>query len=514
MTTAKELEVKLEIAPASLTRLKKIPFVRALRTRPRRTTEVSVYFDTRKHKLRKNGLLLRVRRIGGQYIQTIKANGSSGPFERDEWEAEITGEQPDLGLADGTALGPLVSDRLRRQLRPLFETRVKRTVYPLTNGPRAIALTIDHGSIDSRDHSAPLCEIELELKRGDLAGVFDVAREISHALPAHLAFNSKAERGYALVEGEESAPLKAASLDLAAGTSTREAFKTIGHACLRQVVGNEPALANGQPEGVHQMRVGVRRLRAVMSLFGDILQDEQSAAIRTELKWLLGQLAPARELEVLMRRVVTPVKTRSARWDGIPPLSRELSKKHQSALARALNAVASVRFRALTLETAAWLEIGQWTNPEDDLVRDRGDVPVETFAAEQLQRRWRKVRKRGKTLAELDPRSRHRLRIQVKKLRYATEFFCNLIADTRAPKRRKKFLPALEHLQDALGDLNDIAVHEDLIAAIGVERRRSSPKRAFAAGLLTGREDARLDAAMAAAVEAHAKLAKAKPFWR
>ena len=514
MNTGKEFEVKLELAPANLRRLKKIPRLRALEGRPRPRTEVSVYFDTGKQKLHKKGLLLRVRRIGDRHVQTIKANGNAGLFERDEWESEIAGETPDLSLAGGTALEPLVNGKLRRQLKPLFETRVRRTVYPLADDRGAIALTIDRGSIETGSRSAPLCEIELELERGDVSDLFDVARELMHALPARLAFKSKSERGYELIDDEQGAPVKAAPVDLAAGTSTRDGFKAIGRACLKQVVGNEPALIRGDPEGVHQMRVGLRRLRAAMSLFADLLRDPQTAAIKTELKWLAGELAPARELEVLMSRVVTPVRRQHARWDGIPSLTQELSEKREAALVQAQNAVRSERFRTLTLETAAWLEIGQWTKPQDDLVRDRGDIAVELFAAEQLTRRWRKIRKKGKALARLDARSRHKLRIRAKKLRYAAEFFAGLFAGKRSSKRREKFLPALERLQDGLGDLNDIAVHEDLMTAMGARRRRGSRKRAFAAGLLTGREDARRDAAMAAAIQAYAELAKVKPFWR
>ena len=513
MATPKEIEIKLELAPASLPRLKKIPLIRALAAPAKRATEVSVYFDTDKHKLRKNGLMLRVRRIGDRYIQTIKAAGNAGLFERDEWESEIASELPDLGLAHGTALGPLISDKFRRQLKPMFETRVTRTVYPLTNGTRAIALTVDQGKIDTGARSAPLCEIELELKHGNEAELFDVAREIMRALPAQLAFKSKSERGYELLDDEQGAPVKAVAVDLIAGTSTRDGFKTIGRARLKQIVGNEPALLKGNSEGVHQMRVGLRRLRAALSLFAGILRDPQTAAIKTELKWLASELASARELDVLMERVVAPVKQRRARWNGVRSLSHELADKREAALERAQNAVKSARYRALTLEIAAWLETGEWTNPQDDLVRDRGDVPIEVSAAEQLGRRWKKIRKKGKAVARLDARSRHKLRIQTKKVRYACEFFASLFAGKRASKRRKKFLPALEHLQDALGDLNDIVVHEQLIAAMGVQRRRSSRKRAFAAGLLTGREDARLDTAMAAATAAYAELAKVKPFW-
>jgi CHAD domain-containing protein len=140
-------------------------------------------------------------------------------------------------------------------------------------------------------------------------------------------------------------------------------------------------------------------------------------------------------------------------------------------------------------------------------------MPIERFGAEQLARRWRKVRKKGKALAELDARARHKLRIQVKKLRYAAEFFGGLFRGKRAAKRRKKFIAALEHLQDGLGDLNDIMVDEKLITATGLKHRGASRKRAFAAGLLTGREDARLDAAMAAATDSYTAVAASKHFW-
>jgi CHAD domain-containing protein len=195
-------------------------------------------------------------------------------------------------------------------------------------------------------------------------------------------------------------------------------------------------------------------------------------------------------------------------------LSRELAERRDAALTRAQDAVKSSRFRALTLDTAAWLQAGLLTNPMDDLVRDRADLPIGVFAVEQLTRPWRKVRKKGKALAQLDERSRHRLRIQAKKLRYAVEFFASPFARKRAVKRRKQFLNALGRLQNGLGDLNDIAVHEKRMAAIGIRRLRSNPSRAFAAGLLTGLEDARIGAAMTVTTEAYADFVKVKSFWR
>jgi CHAD domain-containing protein len=269
----------------------------------------------------------------------------------------------------------------------------------------------------------------------------------------------------------------------------------------------------GDPGGVHQMRVGLRRLRAATSLFRILLHDSQTATIKAQLKWLTGELSPARELEVLVSRVVAPMGKRRMRWRGMPSLSREIADRHDAALKRARDGVDSARFRGLAIDVAAWLAAGRWTTPEDNLVHDQGNLPIEDFAAEQLTRRWRKVRKKGGALVQLDVLSRHKFRIQTKKLRYAAEFFSSLYRSKRAVKRRKQFLLALERLQDGLGDLNDIAVHEERISAIGI-RDRPDPSLVFAAGLLTGREDARIEPAMTAAIEAYADLAKVKPFWR
>jgi CHAD domain-containing protein len=62
----------------------------------------------------------------------------------------------------------------------------------------------------------------------------------------------------------------------------------------------------------------------------------------------------------------------------------------------------------------------------NDLIQDKGLINF----------RWRKVHKKGKALAQLDATSRHKLRIQAKKLRYAAEFFASLFSTKRALKRR------------------------------------------------------------------------------
>jgi triphosphatase len=138
MTTPKELDIKLEFAPKTLRILEKIPLIHNLQAALKRATEVSVYFfDTPKRKLHKKGLLLRVRRIGDRYTQTIKASAASRLFERAKWEAKLGGAQPDLSLDAGTALEPL-TNQLRRQLKPLFPLRLPHN--PGHEPPRACAI--------------------------------------------------------------------------------------------------------------------------------------------------------------------------------------------------------------------------------------------------------------------------------------------------------------------------------------------------------------------------------------
>src|SRR5262245_62086410 len=207
MLLQKELELKFEVEPTTLRRLNRIQVIKGLNKRPKYATEASVYFDNDKHALHKKGLMLRVRRIGKRHVQTIKAAGNSAPIERDEWETEIAGAQPELDLISGTPLKDLITKKIRRGLRPMFETRVRRTHYSLTDKERAIDLTIDRGKLDTGDGSVPICELELELKRGGKVRLFEDARSVVQARTAQLCHKSKAERGLEFIEGPTGSPV-------------------------------------------------------------------------------------------------------------------------------------------------------------------------------------------------------------------------------------------------------------------------------------------------------------------
>jgi inorganic triphosphatase YgiF len=520
MSAPREIELKFDVPAKCLSGLGRSALLKGATTTSRKPTRmVSVYFDTDKFKLHNKGLSLRVRRIGATHVQTIKQEGEAAPvLVRDEWEHEIPSKQPDLEATHETALEPLLSKKLRSGLKPVFKTRVQRTVYPLESHGSEIELTVDRGSVEAGHHSEPLCEMELELKRGDPAELFRIARALAQEIPVQLAVKSKAERGYALITGEKIAATKAAPVVLGPDMTRKAAFQVIARSCLHQLVANRPALQRRDPEAVHQMRVGLRRLRAAISLFSDILAGPQTDAVKAEFKWLTGELAPARELDVFINRVLKPVAKHKANESGLSALARDVRKQRENAFAQALAAVESARFRTLVLDAAAWIEDGEWARGDDELLRDARERPIAPAAAKELRRRWKKVLKRGKKLDALDPVQRHKLRIQTKKLRYASEFFASVFPGKKRGRRRKCFVSRLEELQDALGDLNDIAVHEGLAARLvngdaEATERLQRASEAFAAGRLSGREEARSAAVLADARRAYKAFARANRFW-
>ena len=516
----KEIELKLRVAPEDIVALRNHPHFASALHDPTRETLDSVYFDSEDRFLRDHGLTLRVRHIGDKRVQTIKtAYHGSGCFERSEWEQAIEGDQPDLARVTDTALGPLLTDDVCSALNPIFETRIERTAYHLNGNDSDIVMAVDEGQIVATDSSCPVSEIELELKHGSPAQLFKIARDITDIVPAELDVKSKSERGYDLIEKTPVTAEKACDPGLNAGMSTGRAFTLIGRACLRHLIVNVPATKNRNSEALHQMRVALRRLRAAISSFSDVVSDDRINTIKTELRWLAQEFGPARDLDTLLLEVIKPLRKQHANEPGLLSISRMFARQRLKGFRRAQEAVQSARFRTLVLDTAEWVEAGPWSTSEDPLVRARREMPIEIRAAEQLSQRRKKIRRRGAKIGDLSPEQLHRLRIQVKKARYAAEFFSSVYKGKKAVKRCKKVLSSLMRLQNCLGGINDIMTHKALFAEIIANPRRGltaeqNHRRAFAAGLIIGNQQAQIRHLLDGARKAHSRFDSAKVFWK
>jgi triphosphatase len=516
----KEIELKLRVAPEDIAVLKNHPSLAHALHDPTHEALDSVYFDSDDRFLRDHGLTLQVRRIGDKHVQTIKtANQRSDWFERSEWEQAIESDQPDLTRVMDTALGPILTDDVRNALKPVFETRIERTAYHLNGGDTAIAMAVDEGQIVAADSSCPVSEIELELEHGNPVELFKIARAINDIVPAQLDVKSKSERGYDLIEKTPVAAERACDPELTPGVSAGRAFTLIGRACLRHLIANVPATIDRNSEALHQMRVALRRLRAAISLFSDVVSDDRIVTIKTELRWLAREFGPARDLDTLLIEVLKPLRKQHANEPGLVSISKMFARQRLKGYRRAQEAVQSARFRTLILDTAQWVEAGPWSVSEAPLVRAHREMPIEIHAAKQLSQRRRKIRRRGTKIGDLSPEQLHSLRIQVKKSRYAAEFFSSAYQGKKAATRCKKVLSSLMQLQNCLGGINDIVTRKALFAEIIANPRRGlsaeqNHRRAFAAGLIIGDQQAQIRHLLDGARKAHSRFDSAKVFWK
>ena len=510
-----ETELKLTAPARTLQKLPRVPWLRDMAAaHAKREKLVSVYFDTPDCKLARNHVALRIRRQAGKRIQTIKTeNGGGHALSRGEWEQPVAGSRPDLRSIKGTPLDGLLKNGSK--VEPIFETNIERTTIPLRAGRSEIELALDRGFVRAGRRRESIHEVELELRHGEPRDLALLAERIAATVQIGYGAQTKAERGYALSAGRSGEAARAGDIRLDPAQSVAGAFTKIGLACLHHLARNESAVRKGDAEGVHQMRVGLRRLRAALSVFKDPAEDEKREAIKGELKWLTGQLGPARDFEVLAEAAKLALQgARSGRHDS-ELLESEVKARRDEGLAQAKAAVESERCRRALLNAALWLIAGPWSRREDPFAVSALQARIDAFAPEVLRKRWKKIVKRSRKAEKLDAHGRHKLRIAVKKLRYATEFFESIFTGKRQKKARKTFEDLLKALQDALGKLNDIATH-DRIAGQMVQLGKCTKKHlqmAYAMGLLSGSEHRLAATCIAKARKSGKKLGGAKPFW-
>jgi inorganic triphosphatase YgiF len=486
-----ERELKLRVPNEDLDKVRNAPLL----ARSKKAAEgpqllTSTYFDTPSLAFHRSGASLRVRAVGDQRIQTLKLEGSAHVdlFDRDEFEMPVGSDTRNLDLLhdkirDDSDCGRMIRDEtVASQLKPVFVTRVTRSIFPLrlSTGDE-IEVALDDGSIDAESGLIMVAAVELELKSGLPESLYNVALELLESAPLHIVRHSKADLGYGLIVAEHSEAVNARPAQLDKRDSVEDAFCKIARNCLDQVHANERGVASGHnPSSVHQMRVGLRRLRSALGLFAKVIPV--FPGLDDELRWIATELGAARDWEVLAGSTLQQAGG-SSNPDEILPVRQACEQIAVNNRRDAAAAVDSVRYTRLTLQLGLWLAHKGWREGMSDEQRDALGRPVTQFAADVLCRRHRKLIKRGKRLADLDDHSRHRARIAAKKVRYATEFFASL-----CPKRAvRHYVDVLTALQDDLGWRNDAVVANQLLKALLRTSPETASGSAFARGYLASR---------------------------
>jgi inorganic triphosphatase YgiF len=512
----REVELKLAVPSGDLAALKRHPLVRALAAgRPHVQRLATVYYDTEDLDLEGARLALRVRRAGRRHVQTLKGEGSTvgGLFVRGEWEAPLPGPEPDLARIPSAEARGLARRAIgEKPLRPVFETDFRRTRFRLVHAEAELFLDFDEGELRARGRTLPIRELELELVRGAPGVLHGVALELHETVPLRPAIESKAERGYDLAAGTHPLPRRAARIELAPAASVDDAIAAVVAACLEQVLANlEPAREGSDPEGVHQLRVALRRTRAALRLFRSVLPPEQVEPFAAELRWLAGELGPARDLDVFLLERLEPLASQLPDDPSLKRLRDAARELREGAYEQVRAALDAPRASKVMLALGGWLVARAWRAPGDPEAAARLEAPARAIGAELLERRLAKARKLGRHLARRTPQERHRLRIELKKLRYGGEFLESLYPAAAA----ERLLRRLAALQDTLGALNDVAMAEALLerirAHLGPEWR---PQHERAAGFVAGWTYRESEQRLARLGKEWRRLRRAAPFWR
>lgn len=314
----------------------------------------------------------------------------------------------------------------------------------------------------------------------------------------------------------EPRPVRAGQLPFALpeNASALTAFIAIARHCLAQFDANMlPVLRDRDTEGVHQMRVALRRLRSALHVFSPILPDEAVAPLVAELRWLNATLGAKRDLDVFLGETLVPLNGIEGAADGLRQLRDTVAERRTAAQTELAAALQSPRCAAWRLSFAKLLDdlpaivaAQGGESGEEEMVRQAlAPDGARSFAAAVLQKRRRKVKVLGRIHDQLDTEQLHELRIRAKRLRYAVEFFRPLFGR----KDGRRFHAALTQLQDCLGALNDAAVGERLMREV-LQVPMQDPAAAAITGWFAGRQRLQLDH-LGACWDA---FTRRKPFWK
>ena len=478
---ASEIELKLLVDADRLTSFNNAPVIASnARNKGTRKHLKSVYYDTPKRTLWRNGLTLRVRHSGTRYTQTVKAELEDDPFRRGEWEAHVPSMAADVALAM-----PFIPEKLRPELEtqglePIFTTDIRRHQRMVDLPSGAIEVAFDNGVLKAGDRSMPVSEIELELKGGSIDAIYELAQRLAEHGQVRPSIRSKSARGFDLAADTPPAAHKPRKVRLDPQIALDDAFATILRACLKHLLVSLPAAEDGRdPEGIHQLRVALRRLRSALDLMRTVGCLDKLDALRAEVKWFAGSLSAAREWDIFEKDTLPTVASGCPSVPGFDALGELAERRRLAAYEQVRGVLAERRCATFIIGLAGWIEARGWRS--DVAPENLGQLaePATNFARQVLSDVYGKVLKRGRHFKSLSTEQRHRVRLAVKKLRYVGDFLLPLYGFGK-PARR--FADKLASLQEELGSYNDIAMTTALLSSLDAETPVGGTARAAIAG--------------------------------
>lgn len=478
---AGEIELKLIVDADRMAHFNAAPVIAAhARNKGSRKHLKSVYYDTPERALRRNGLSLRVRQSGARFVQTVKTEVADDPLRRGEWEASVPSLAPDLALAM-----PFIPEKLRSSLEAhpleaIFTADVHRHARMIDLPTGTVEVAFDQGELTAAgDRSLPVSEIELELKGGSASTIYEVALLLAEQGAVKPSIRSKSARGFDLAADLPPAARRPRKLRLDPSVTLDEAFATILRSCFLHLLQSRPAAEDGRnPEGVHQLRVSLRRLRSALDLMQSVGALNNLDALRSEAKWLAQELSAARDWDVFRLETLPTIAKACPAVAGFDALGRAAARGQSEAYRRAHHALDDRRCAVFLIGLGHWIETRGWRN--DVAAEDLGQLaePAVNFAQRILSEQYAKVLKRGRRFKSLTIEQLHRVRLATKRLRYLGEFLLPLYEDRKSTRR---FSRRLADLQEELGAFNDMAVTASLLEGLDAE-----PGSAIAAAAIAG----------------------------
>ncbi|MCA1452045.1 CHAD domain-containing protein [Bradyrhizobium sp. BRP22] len=476
-----EIELKLLVDADRMADFNAAPIIATnARNKGTRKHLKSVYYDTPKRTLRQNGLSLRVRQNGTRFVQTVKAEFADDPLRRGEWEANVPSIAPDVELAMPFIPPKLRSDLRRDPLEAVFTADIHRHARIVELPSGTIEVAFDQGSLKSGNQSMSVSEIELELKGGSASAIYDLALRLADHGQVRPSIRSKSARGYDLAANASPALRKPRKLRLDPAISLDEAFAKILRSCLHHLLGSLAAAEDGRdPEGVHQLRVSLRRLRAALDLMRSVGPLSNLDSFRSEARWLAQNLSAARDWDMFQRGTLPTIARACPSVAGFDALEQIAENCRSAAYQKVRLALADRRCSCFLIGLGGWIEARGWRS--DVAAEDLGRLaePAINFAGRILSDQYARVLKRGRRFKSLPAEKLHRLRLAAKRLRYVGDFLLPLYRDRKSVRR---FSRRLADLQEELGSFNDMAITDSLFAELGGELSQSRTATAAIAG--------------------------------